>query len=204
LNFFACGATTLAGVSCLVATLKGEQMTFKSRMMVGVLTMLAVFAMASSSFAQVSLSLIPDPSPGEIQTNNNAQTASPGTSGAGILVSGSLIASSPLTTSTLRITYPSPITSSPVGFVSPGAGIGGAIPPTDPIRIEGATGVFASITNAVLNTTNSRVEITLPGAPAGNTLSGSFRLVGVRIDATARVARRLPQHHWTAVRTTTS
>ena len=67
-------------------------MTFKSKMMVGVLTMLAVFAMASSSFAQVSISLIPDPSAGEIQTNNNAQTASPGTSGAGILVSGALIA----------------------------------------------------------------------------------------------------------------
>jgi Cu/Ag efflux pump CusA len=61
-------------------------MTFKSKMM-AVLTMLVFFAMASSSFAQVSLSLIPDPSAGEIQTNNNAQTASPGVSGAGILVS---------------------------------------------------------------------------------------------------------------------
>jgi hypothetical protein len=168
--------------------LKGEQMTFKSKMMVGVLTMLVFFAMASSSFAQVSISLIPDPSAGEIQTNNNAQTASPGTSGAGILVSGALIANSPLTTTTLRITYPSPITSSPVGFISTGAGIGGAIPSQDPIRIEGATGVFGSITNAVLNTTNSRIEITLPAfpAPAGNTQSGSFRLVGVRIDANGK------------------
>ena len=108
-------------------------MTFKSKMMVGVLTMLVLFGMASSSFAQVSLQLIPDPSAGEIQTNNNAQTANPGISGAGILVSGALIANSPLTTTVLRITYPSPITSSPVGFISTGTGIGGAIPPTRPM-----------------------------------------------------------------------
>jgi hypothetical protein len=164
-------------------------MTFKSKMMVGVLTMLVFFAMASSSFAQVSISLIPDPSAGEIQTNNNAQTASPGTSGAGILVSGALIANSPLTTTTLRITYPSPITSAPAGFTQgpvPVAGVGGAIPTADPIRIEGATGVFATVGVPVLNTTNSRIEITLPAFPGGNTQSGSFRLVGVRIDANGK------------------
>ena len=164
-------------------------MTFKSKMMVGVLTMLVFFAMASSSFAQVSISLIPDPSPGEIQTNNNAQTASPGVSGAGILVSGSLIANSPLTTTTLRISYPSPITSSPVSFNPLGDGTGQGIPTADPIRIEGATGVFASVTTPVLNTTNSRIEITLNGFPAssgGNSQSGSFRLVGVRIDANGK------------------
>jgi hypothetical protein len=151
-----------------------------------VLTMLAFFAMASSSFAQVNLSLIPDPSAGEIQTNNNAQTASPGTSGAGILVSGALIANSPLTQTTLRITYPSPITSSPTSFNPLGNGTGQGIPSQDPIRIEGATGVFATITQAVLNTSNSRVEITLPAFPGGNTQSGSFRLVGVRIDANGK------------------
>jgi hypothetical protein len=160
--------------------LKGEQMTFKSKMMVGVLTMLVFFAMASSSFAQVSLSLIPDPSSNEVQTNNNAQTASPGVSGAGILVSGSLIANSPLTTTTLRISYPSPITSSPAGFVAP------SIPTNDPIRIEGATGVFAGVGVPVLNTENSRIEIGLPGVPGGNNQSGSFRLVGVRIDANGK------------------
>jgi hypothetical protein len=155
-------------------------MTFKSKMMVGVLTMLVFFAMASSSFAQVSLSLIPDPSSNEVQTNNNAQTASPGVSGAGILVSGSLIANSPLTTTTLRISYPSPITSSPAGFVAP------SIPTNDPIRIEGATGVFAGVGVPVLNTENSRIEISLPGVPGGNNQSGSFRLVGVRIDANGK------------------
>jgi len=159
-------------------------MTFKSKMMVGVLTMLVFFAMASSSFAQVSISLIPDPSPGEVQTNNNAQTASPGVSGAGILVSGSLIANSPLTTTTLRITYPSPITSSPASFTN-----APSIPSQDPIRIEGATGVFASVSSPVLNTSNSRIEIQLTAFPSlsgGNTQSGSFRLVGVRIDANGK------------------
>src|SRR5437762_8632061 len=167
-------------------------MTFKSKMMVGLLTMLVFFAMASSSFAQISIALIPDPSSGEIQTNNNAQTASPGTSGAGILVSGSLIANSPLTTTTLRITYPSPITSSPATFFSTVPGLtfsAPSIPPADPIRIEGATGVFASVSNPVLNTADSRIEIQLTGFPAlsgGNTQSGSFRLVGVRIDANGK------------------
>jgi hypothetical protein len=161
-------------------------MTFKSKMMLGVLTMFVFFALASNSFAQVSISLIPDPSSGEIQTNNNAQTASPGTSGAGVLVSGALIANSPLTETKLRITYPSPITSSPAGFISTSAGVGGAIPSQDPIRIEGATGVFSGVSsNPVLNTTNSRIEITLP-ASANNTSSGSFRLVGVRIDANGK------------------
>jgi len=164
-------------------------MTFKSKMMIGMLTMLVFFAMATSSFAQVSITLIPDPSPGEIQTNNNAQTASPGVSGAGILVSGSLIANSPLTTTSLRITYPSPITSSPTTFNPLGNGTGQGIPSQDPIRIEGATGVFANVSNPVLNTTNSRIEIQLnafPGISGGNTQSGSFRLVGVRIDANGK------------------
>src|SRR5262245_19555897 len=162
-------------------------MTFKSKMMLGVLTMFVFFALASNSFAQVSLSLIPDPSSGEIQTNSNAQTASPCTSGAGVLVSGALIANSPLTATTLRITYPSPITSSPSGFFTStaGPGIGCAIPPTDPIRVEGATGVFSTVSVVVLNTTQSRVEIQLP-ASAGNSSSGSFRLVGVRIDANGK------------------
>jgi hypothetical protein len=113
-----------------------------------------------------------------------------------MLVSGSLIANSVLTTTTLRISYPSPITSSPASF-TPGS-IGGsttsidftAIPTADPIRIEGASGVFASITpgSLTLNTTNSRIEILLPGTTGGgvNSQSGSFRLVGVRIDANGK------------------
>jgi hypothetical protein len=157
-------------------------MTFRSTLTLG-LTVLAFFAMASSSFAQVNISLIPDPSPGEVQTNNHAQTASPGVSGAGILISGQLVANSPLTATTLRIAFPSPITSSPSTF-----GPAASIPTADPIRIEGATGVFATVSNPVLNTENSRIEIPLPAASLAspNTQSGTFRLVGVRIDANGK------------------
>jgi hypothetical protein len=46
--------------------------------------------------------------------------------------------------------------------------------------------VFATVGVPTLNTENSRVEITLPGVPGGNSQSGSFRLVGVRIDANGK------------------
>jgi hypothetical protein len=163
--------------------LKGEQMTFKSRLMFGLVIAL-VLAMAPSSFAQIFVSLIPDPSTGEIQTNENAQTGVPGTAGSGVLVSGQIIASSFLTATTLRIVYPSPITSSPASFT-----LAPSIPSVDPIRIEGASGVFAALTagSITLSTSNSRIEILLPGTTSSpNTLSGSFRLVGVRIDANGK------------------
>jgi hypothetical protein len=164
--------------------LKGEQMTFKSRLMFGLVFAL-VLLMAQSTFAQINLSLIPDASSGEVQTNRNAQTATPDSSGSGVLISGQLIANSVLTTTTLRISYPSPITSSPASFA-----LAPSIPTNDPIRIEGASGVFASVTNGslTLNTTNSRIEILLPGLTQGgvNSQSGSFRVVGVRIDANGK------------------
>ncbi len=160
-------------------------MTFRSRLMFGLLTVLVVLAVAPSSFAQINIQLFNAPSAGEIQTNRDAQTADPGVSGAGILVSGALIANSALTTTTLRIAYPSPITSAPAaGPASPGDG---PIPSADPIRIEGASGLFASVATPVLNTTLSRIEITLPGfGTASNSASGSFTLVGVRIDANGK------------------
>ena len=160
-------------------------MTFRSRLMFGLLTVLVVLAVAPSSFAQINIQLFNAPSSGEIQTNRNAQTADPGVSGAGILVSGALIAASALTTTTLRIAYPSPITSAPAA--GPASPADGPIPSADPIRIEGASGLFASVATPVLNTTFSRVEITLPGFDtAANSLSGSFTLVGVRIDANGK------------------
>jgi len=175
-----------------------------------------LFAMAPSSFAQVQIQIFPDVSSSEVQTNRNAQTARPGTNGAGLLISGSLLGASPLTATTLRISYPGPITSQPAAadnddgfnctdpslsttaFVCPssGAGIGGAagIPTGDPMRVEGATGVFATVGRLRLNTVSSRIEVTLPnacGAPSGvctatNTSSGVFRIVGVRIDANGK------------------
>src|SRR5436309_15352007 len=100
-------------------------MTFRSRLMFGLLTVLVVLAVAQSSFAQINLQLFNAPSSGEIQTNRNAQT---GDSGSGITVSGALIAPAALTATTLRIAFPSPITSAPAGFVT------GVVPTGDPIK----------------------------------------------------------------------
>ena len=190
-------------------------MTLKSRW-IGLVTILVLFAMAPSSFAQVQIQIFPDVSSQEVQTNRNAQTARPGTNGAGLLISGSLLGASPLTATTLRISYPGPITSQPAAadnddgfnctdpslsttaFVCPssGAGIGGAagIPTGDPMRVEGATGVFATVGRLRLNTVSSRIEVTLPnsaggltgGSTATNSSSGVFRIVGVRIDANGK------------------
>jgi hypothetical protein len=182
-------------------------MTLKSRL-AGLVTILALFAMAPSVFAQVQITIIPDVDNGDINTNNNATGAVPGTSGSGVLVVGSLIATSPLTTTKLRIAYPGPITSAPPvtgpATTNPGGTIAalatanctdGAIfftcgpstgvPVADPIRISGSSGVFANVGQALLNTTLQRIEIILPGTTGGatNSSSGSFRLVGVRINA---------------------
>ncbi len=185
-------------------------MTLKSRW-IGLVTILLLFAMAPSSFAQVQIQIFPDVSSQEVQTNRNAQTARPGTNGAGLLVSGSLLGASPLTATTLRIAYPGPITSQPAAasnddgvnctdasltpstFVCPSSGAAG-IPTGDPMRIEGATGVFASVGRLRLNTVSSRIEMTLPnsaggltgGSTATNSSSGVFRIVGVRIDANGK------------------
>src|SRR5438034_4211655 len=190
-------------------------MTLKSRW-IGLVTILVLFAMAPSSFAQVQIQIFPDVSSQEVQTNRNAQTARPGTNGAGLLISGSLLGASPLTATTLRISYPGPITSQPAAadnddgfncadpslsttaFVCPGsgAGIGGAagIPTGDTMRVEGATGVFATVGRLRLKTVSSRIEVTLPnsaggltgGSTATNSSSGVFRIVGVRIDANGK------------------
>ena len=172
-------------------------MTLRSRLMTGLLAVLVVLALTPSSFAQVQITITPNVSAGEIQTNRAAQTATTGSSGAGVLVTGQLIATSPLTTTDLRLSYPGPITSS--GAICqltattqgpcPASTAGGPnIPTADPIRIEGATGVFATVGPPRLNTTSSRIEIQLPGfsSTIPNTQSGSFRLVGVRIDANGK------------------
>ena len=72
-------------------------MTLKSRL-AGLVTILVLFAMAPGLYAQVQITIIPDVDNGDINTNNNALAAVPGTNGSGVLVVGSLIATSPLTT----------------------------------------------------------------------------------------------------------
>jgi hypothetical protein len=160
----------------------------KSKFVFGLIATMMVLALAPSSFAQINIQIFPNGSAQEIDTNRNAQTADPLSPGAGILVSGALVANSPLTTTGLTIDYPANITSGWSGLV-------GAIPASDPIRIEGQTGVFASAVISTINYISGTVTLTLPGFdnPATvpietNTLSGSFRLVGVRIDTTGLTA----------------
>lgn len=180
-------------------------MTLKSRMIGLATTILVLLAItAPSSFAQVSLTIIPDVDNGDIGTSNNVLGAVPGANGSGVLVIGALLANSTLGTTTLRIAYPGPITALPSivggsttnctigGFnaLSTGGGSGGAfacgpaagVPSNDAIRIVGNSGVFAGMNlQPLLNTTNQRVEIQLP-ANGANTSSGSFKLVGVRFN----------------------
>src|SRR5262249_55750735 len=88
-------------------------MTLKSRL-VGLVTILVLFMMAPSLFAQIQISIIPETSSGDINTNHNA-LASVNGKGDGIIVIGSLLAISNLSTATLQLTFPAPITSIPAG-----------------------------------------------------------------------------------------
>jgi hypothetical protein len=154
----------------------------KSKFVFGLIATMLVLTLAPSSFAQINIQVFPNGSAQEVDTNRNSQTADPLSAGAGILVSGALVAASPLTTTNIIVDYPSNITSSWTPFV-------GAIPTNDPIRIEGQTGVFAAAVISTINYIAGTVTIELPGfddpatAPIEtNNQSGSFRLVGVRID----------------------
>jgi len=201
-NVEASGRSIARWFDFLLITSKGEQMKLRSRrLMPGLLAILVVLAIAPSSFAQISLTITPTPSPGEGQTNHAAIAQDPGQPGAGILVTGALLASSPLTTTTLSLTYSATITSSPLNCVfgsgadNPQTGtdcatLGTAhlIPTEDPIAVIGSTGVFATVTNPNLNTSSKRIDIDLPGFPSGNAASGSFRLLGVRIDMNGATA----------------
>lgn len=203
------------------ATSKGEEMTLRSRFTLGLVTMLVLFVLVPGSFGQVvSVSLSNTPSAQETQTDRTAHTSDPTSPGNGILVTGTLVGSSfGATASVLRISFPAPITASPVSAVgctvstgivattSGGNGVGTTIasgtttcvnasgngtnvPNQDAIRIEGAFGIFASVSLPKLNTSNARIEIALPGGTidtsAGTT--GTFKLLGVRFDANGKTA----------------
>jgi hypothetical protein len=162
----------------------------KSKFVFGLLAMMLVLALAPSSFAQVNLQAFGNASDSEITTNRTAQTADPKSSGAGLLIAGSAIATATVTQTTLFVDYPANVTSST------------AIPAGDAVRIEGATGLFATAAISSINFVTGVVEITLPGclpppaAPGTGCLtpggadpsSGSFRLVGVRVDANGLTA----------------
>jgi len=173
--------------------------------MLGLLTtMLALFVIVPGSFAQgfVQLQVSNQPSASEIQTNRDANTWDPSAQGTGILVFGTFQGSGTTTSSILRISFPAPITASPnlcgsintTTFAVPASTCSnGTVGPNipggvngDPIRIEGQGGIFSNVANPVLNTSNSRIEVVLPGGANFNTASGTtgqFRLFGVRFDA---------------------
>src|SRR5437899_9362581 len=86
-------------------------MTLKSKWMSGLLALVVVLALAPASFAQISISIATDPSNGEIQTNHHAMTAKPNV-GDGVTIIGSFQNPSNLSTTTLTLSYPVPITTS--------------------------------------------------------------------------------------------
>jgi hypothetical protein len=155
-----------------------------SKWMIGLLAVVLVLTLAPSSFAQVQIQLFNTPSAREIETSRNAVTADPFSAGAGILVSGQLLANSSLTTTDLTLTFPSTITSGNGNFGTfvPNSG--------EAIRIEGAIGLFATATISTVNYGLGTITLNLPGfpPPAGNSQSGSFRIVGVRLDLANKTA----------------
>jgi hypothetical protein len=168
-----------------------------SKWILGLMVAVLVVALAPSSFAQVNIQIFNTPSPQEIATARNAQTADPSSTGNGILVSGALIANSPLTATALTFTFPATITSStsaitctnPDGSSISGCNAGNSpnVPTNDPIAISGATGLFAGVAIASINYNNGTIQLNLPGT-LNNTGSGTFRLVGVRLDVNGKTA----------------
>src|SRR5688572_9139319 len=158
-----------------------------SKWILGLMAAVLIMASASSSFAQVQLIISNTPSAGELQTNRTAQTSDPTSLGAGITITGQLLASSPLTTTTLTLSFGAPITSAAAAQADTAAA---GVPPTDPIRIESQTGVFAGVASITsVNYSAGTMTITLPGTTgASNTASGSFRVLGVRNDVNGRTA----------------
>jgi len=154
-----------------------------SKWMIGLVAVVLVLTLAPSSFAQVQLQLFNTPSSGEIQTNRHANSADPLSPGAGLLISGQLLANSSLTTTDFVLQFPATITSgSQAVLTTPNF--------QEAIRIEGAIGLFATAAISTINYSLGTVTLTLPGfpPPAGNTQSGSFRLVGVRLDVAGKTA----------------
>ena len=146
----------------------------KSKLAFGLIATMLVLALAPSSFAQVNIQIFGAASAQEVQTSKAGQAADPLSSGAGLTVSGSVIANIELTTTRLDITFGGPITSNcqfgsatypaggpaaPAGFACPG-GLG--IPAGDPIQMAGASGLFTGAYISTINLSGGVVTIALP------------------------------------------
>ena len=81
--------------------------------------------------------------------------------GGTVTVTGSLLASSSLTSTKLRLTYPGPIPGSPV------------------VSVQGASGLFSTVTVNSFSALGI-IEVQLPGVPL-NSMNGSFLLSGVPV-----------------------
>ena len=172
-----------------------------------------VLALAPSSFAQVNIQIFGAPSASEVATVRTAQTADPLSSGAGLTISGSVIANIELTTTILNLTFGGPITGNcpagggpgVAGPSGPGEGApnlitacagGVGVPAGDPIQIAGASGLFGTAYISTILFSSGIVQIALPNCkgacntPAGGgpMASGSFRLIGVRLDVNGKTA----------------
>ncbi len=171
----------------------------KSRVVFGLLAVMAVLAFASSSFAQVTITAFNPASASEISTNRSAETSDPLSAQSGIQILGSVGVKVPLATTNLIVTFPGPVSS----------GISNSNdtrPSGDLIRIVGASGVFTNAT--ILTRSGSTITIALIGcanyvrntdgpvfaacAAGGdmttgdtNNVSGQFKIVSSRIDATS-------------------
>jgi hypothetical protein len=151
----------------------------KSKLIFGLLAMTLILAFASASFAQITLSINNAPSVAESVNKRTAQTADPTSNGAGLTVSGAVLANAQLTTTHLLLQFPGPITSS------------ATVPGGDPLRIVGATGLFSAVSISTILYSSGVISLTLPECNPGDTTqcpayptlqSGSFRIVGARID----------------------
>jgi len=153
----------------------------KSKLLFGlVATVLVIGMTASTAAAQVSITLYPNGAGEETASNRSALTNDRASVGSGIVISGSLLAAAPLTLTNIVLDYSSAITSSSDIGPTPGA-----IPVGDALRLEGATGVFATSTITTVDFVLGKVTISMPTLVAASVASGSMRLIGVRVDASA-------------------
>jgi hypothetical protein len=153
-----------------------------NKWILGLLTVALVLTLAPSSFAQIQLVIQNTPSAAEVITDHEIQTADPTSVGNGLTVSGELLASSNLASTTMTITFPGPITSTIQGYTVNGQPpIAAGIPAGDPIIMSGQSGLFAGEYITTFNGPKGTITIVLQ-AVVGNTQSGSFRISGVHMD----------------------
>ena len=86
-------------------------MQLRSKILCGLVVTMMVLATAPPTEAQINIQLFANGSAEEVATNHHALTNDRNSIGAGLVISGALLANSPLTSTTLVITYPGDITS---------------------------------------------------------------------------------------------